>query len=65
MSPVLGWRLDDAAAYLTGEGYSVETVEGSSKKGTDGSDVRVISLKQPDEHSVVLYYARFVTELTD
>lgn len=65
MSTVVGLRLDDALSYLVGEGYTVKTVEVSSKKGTDGTDARVISQKQLDEHSVVLYFAYFVTELTD
>lgn len=65
MSPVLGLSLDDALSLLKEEGYTIETVEVSSKKGTDGTDPRVISFKQRDERTVILHYAFFVTELTD
>lgn len=60
MRSVLGLPLEEAVALLTLDGYRVETVETRSKKGTGGTDNRVVRQQERDG-TVQLLYAAFIT----
>ena len=65
MTDVLGLELDAAVQRLMREGLSVATEEVRSRKGTGGSENRVVRQTVMGDGRVVLTYAAFVTELAD
>ncbi|HPF54241.1 MAG TPA: hypothetical protein P5116_07565 [Eubacteriales bacterium] len=61
MTCVLGRKLDEALTLLTNEGYTVETVEVRSRKGTAGSDARVIKQELLSPNALRLHFSLFDT----
>ena len=68
MISVLGLPLSEAVALLEAEGYAVETVEVSSKKGVQGNERRIVRQKElpvlpGGPKRICLTYAVFLTDV--
>ena len=69
MSSVLGLELSCAMALLESEGYTVDTLEISSKKGVAGNESRVLReralpLEPSQPKRICLTYAVFSTDVS-
>ena len=65
MIAVLGLPLETARGRLEKAGYRVAAVEVRSKKGLEGSDCRVIAVRETAENEAELQYARFITDVSE
>ena len=68
MISVLGLPFSEAVALLEAEGYAVETVEVSSKKGVQGNERRIVRQKElpvlpGGPKRICLTYAVFLTDV--
>ena len=59
---MLGWDLETVEMCLSAEGKSVRLVEVRSKKGSKGSDRRVIKTIETETETIV-YWSAFKTEI--
>ncbi len=62
MTNVLGYELDNAVEILENEGYDLNLVMVSSKKGLNGNEKRVIRQKKVESGAIELSYSVFKTD---
>lgn len=65
MTSVLGLPLGTAEELLKSEGIGFRLTEISSRKGSEGTDFRVIGERTEEDGSVLILYAGFQTAIKE